>query len=98
MGLDIHGEAIAGKRDYQEDYFEICAEAVESPDGCLVVLCDGMGGHSGGAIASRLVATKFIDKFLSSKGVSPAEAFEAALNNAHDALREEVAQNAAPAD
>lgn len=96
--LDIHGAAIQGSRDYQEDCFEICAEAVEDPDGCLVVLCDGMGGHSGGAIASQSAITAFINKFLAAEGSSPEQALSESLTAAHDLIKQQVAESGAPGD
>jgi protein phosphatase len=53
---------IGRQRDHNEDYFGIKAEIskVESPSGRTVharglyVLCDGMGGHAGGEVASAL--------------------------------------------
>ena len=98
MELDIHGDAIQGSRDYQEDYFEICAEAVENPGGCLVVLCDGMGGHSGGALASQSATTAFINNFLAAEGLSPEQALSESLTAAHHSIKCQVADSGAPAD
>ena len=60
MELKIQGNMIQGSRDYQEDYYEICTEQFKGLNSCLVVLCDGMGGHSGGALASHIVVTAFV--------------------------------------
>lgn len=98
MTLDIYGDAIQGARDYQEDCFEICAEAIDGPGDCLAVLCDGMGGHSGGALASQTATKAFIDCFLQLSGMSPADALQASLNAAHKAVQYEVSNNQAPAD
>lgn len=98
MGLDIHGNAMQGSRDYQEDYFEICVEAVDSPDGCLVVLCDGMGGHSGGALASQTAATAFISRFLELQEMSPDEALQESLRVAHEAIQLQISEHGAPTD
>jgi protein phosphatase len=98
MGLDIYGKAIQGSRDYQEDYFEICVEAVDSPDGCLIVLCDGMGGHSGGALASHTAATAFISRFLELQQMSPGEALHESLRVAHEAIQLQISEQGAPTD
>jgi len=96
MKLDIHGEAIQGARHYQEDCFEICVEEVSDPEGCLVVLCDGMGGHKGGAVASSVAATAFINHFLTLSGLPPTEALQLSLDAAHQAIRNEIAEQGAP--
>lgn len=98
MELNIQGDMIQGARDYQEDYYEICSEAVKDSDSCLVVLCDGMGGHSGGAIASRTVATTFINEFIASQELSPKAVLERSLEVAHCAIRAEISENSAPSD
>jgi protein phosphatase len=98
MPLDLHGGTIQGARDYQEDYFEICVEAIERPDDCLIVLCDGMGGHSGGAIASKTAATIFINHFLQLTNMSVCDALREALEASHESIRHEISENEAPPD
>lgn len=98
MELDIHGGTIQGSRNYQEDCFEICAATVESPSECLVVLCDGMGGHSGGALASHTVTKAFINQFLVLENLPPNEALTQSLRSAHEAIRYEISENSAPED
>lgn len=89
---------IQGSRDYQEDYYEICTEQFKGSNSCLVVLCDGMGGHSGGALASHIAATAFVNEFITSNKQSPSDALAKSLTEAHLAIKTEVSNNSAPPD
>lgn len=60
----MFGAQIQGDRAYQEDAVKI----EERDEGTLLVLCDGMGGHSGGDQASSLAISTFIDSFFKSSG------------------------------
>ena len=61
----LAGDQIAGARAYQEDDFRTLGFRDAAPDGCdlLLVLADGMGGHRGGARASGLAVSAFLDAF-----------------------------------
>ena len=48
-----------GKREHQEDSYLVR----HYPAGTLAVLCDGMGGHQFGALASSTAAKEFVDAF-----------------------------------
>ena len=50
---------IGRKRERNEDF---CVSAKLSEDAALFVVCDGMGGEAGGAIASKLAAESFVDE------------------------------------
>ena len=98
MELKIQGNMIQGSRDYQEDYYEICTEQFKGSNSCLVVLCDGMGGHSGGALASHIVVTAFVNEFITSTKLTPSDALAKSLSEAQLAIKSEVNDNAAPSD
>ena len=80
----LAGGQIAGAREYQEDDFRIVGFRDRDPDGCdlLLVLADGMGGHRGGARASRLAISTFVDAFPQETGRATAR-LRAALEAAN---------------
>lgn len=51
------GESIVGRRDNNEDAFRVC------DDLGLFLVADGMGGHEGGEVASRVVADTLTEFF-----------------------------------
>jgi serine/threonine protein phosphatase PrpC len=75
MGRRWRGEGAQhqGARPYQEDSWALRGLA---DDALLAVLADGMGGHTGGSIASRLAVGAFI--MAVEQGGSLAEALQAA--------------------
>lgn len=68
-------------RQRNEDYME----SFESPFGYVFVVCDGMGGHVGGEIASRLAASTIKNVFLSNPNnlTSPSELIEEGIVEAN---------------
>ena len=91
--------ATQGARHYQEDAAVLwpgraaAAEPFELPpeDGRLIaVLADGMGGHAGGALASRTVCASFLDAY-AHDGANVRERLRNALNASNRAVGLEVA-------
>ena len=91
--------ATTGARAGQEDAFRLWpAEGVARPNGkgggLLAVLADGMGGHTGGAVAGQTACSTFAEAF--SAATTPYEArLQSALNASNEALAKGVEQNAA---
>jgi len=58
-------------------------------DGLVIVLADGMGGHAGGALASKTICESFIQSWVDeiAKAKTPVEAGEAMHDRLHNALQ-----------
>ncbi len=83
--MTVHFEyatrAAQGARSYQED----AADVRQDPGALTAVLADGMGGHAGGAVASALASTNFLQAFSASAGDVRARLNEA-LDRANAAI------------
>lgn len=73
-------------RDNNEDKFEYYLpddEAKLAQRGQVFLVCDGMGGHAAGQIASELTAKTFIDVYLNHPSSDPRVAMESAVKAAN---------------
>lgn len=94
-----HG-SIQGARETQEDSFGLglymdMPAPTESQkrklQGDLLVVCDGMGGHAGGSVASNLVNQVFYDSFLAQNCAIP-DGLLASLHCANQAIADHIAE------
>lgn len=96
--------ATQGSRDYQEDtaaFWPNGGDPFAKPapgddpawSGSFAVLADGMGGHAGGALASRMVCERFIAVAAAIEASDLHERLHSALDAANAAIADKVSDN-----
>ncbi len=86
MELQIVSFQNVGQRDYQEDAYYI------SDDSRLFVVCDGVGGSTKGALASKSVIDVIAESYRHFKGKRAKWIPEKAVRKAEQALRDKVVE------
>jgi len=86
VGFEHATRAAKGARSYQEDAAEVREDAGE----LTAVLADGMGGHVGGAMASRLACMFFLQAFAMSSARDVRPRLGEALDVANEAIAQET--------
>jgi serine/threonine protein phosphatase PrpC len=100
---DHAARATKGARDYQEDssaFWPPKDRATGEPEASptvnstrlVAVLADGMGGHTAGALASRMVCDSFISAYAGLNGARP-ERLLKSLSAANDSIAAQVRAN-----
>jgi PPM family protein phosphatase len=97
--LTSAARATTGARSGQEDAFQLWpADGASRPEseggGLLAVLADGMGGHTGGAVAGQTACATFAQVF-STAATPVEERLQSALEASNAALAKGVEENAA---
>lgn len=104
ISFERAARATKGARTYQEDsslFWPSTEGPVESDaviatngkDRMVAVLADGMGGHAGGAIASRMACERFVSAYAEANGDENRGRLVDALEAANVAIAETVASN-----
>ena len=77
-----------GTRIKQEDAYVV----KHFREGVLAVVCDGMGGHHDGALASSMVAESYLRSFERNDELPMPQRMRTALNDANESVRESFEQ------
>lgn len=83
---EINGISKQGVRENNEDYIKFYVDNNQSNLSRVIVLCDGMGGHAYGEIASKIVAENVFATLDSNRADFTEDDLQLALDNALIAL------------
>ena len=82
--VDYAGRQVLGRRADQEDSYGIVPpDALDEDDSVLLIVADGMGGHSAGEVASDIAVETFSQAFLEAESDIPAAKLWDALEEAN---------------
>lgn len=79
---DINGFSKKGIRENNEDYIIYSTDFILPAQTRVIVLCDGMGGHGHGEVASKIVAESVFETLAHSSKEFSADDLQYALDNA----------------
>lgn len=86
--LHVHAATHVGRvREANEDAFLVRGADQDSPGGGLVAVCDGLGGHFGGAAASQAAVEALAKGFPFARRLSLREQVRRSMEAAHQAVR-----------
>ena len=92
--VDYAGRQIVGDRVNQEDcYGVIPPDSLGKKDSVLLIVADGMGGHSAGEVASGIAVETFSQTFLESEMDVPAAKLWEALEEGNRALARAITED-----
>lgn len=84
--VDIKGVSKKGTRENNEDYIVYSSDSISPTQTRVIVLCDGMGGHGHGEVASKIVADSVFATLSNQSKVFSQDDLQHALDNALIAL------------
>jgi PPM family protein phosphatase len=92
--LDVAHRSEIGKVRTENQDFSLVSSGPDGPgDGTLMIVADGMGGHRGGATASRLAAMTVREQFSADPLDDPGPALSTAIERANQAVFEQAQGN-----
>lgn len=93
IAVDTH---VGMVRSENQDHFCVVAatnEEEERTKGYLIVVADGMGGHTGGSIASQTTTSAIVEAFKSSRLVTMRDLLEESILASNEAVKNKQQEN-----